>query len=361
MKRIVALMLTLVLVFGLISVTASAEETEEPVMPKVTAISAQTHVEDYGQVVTSFELTFDGDIEVMALQACNFAVENNLIHPVMADCSAGVTALEAAAEKLTLTVDPFLYAKGFKITLVRDGAVDFTFTAEDVSEVKTDIVDTFEAGTSEGGLNYRYYAPESEEALPLVIWFHGGGEGGTDNSLQLTANRGAVCFAEPEYQEKHPCVVLAPQSANSWAAEELDEIAAVAQSLIDEGKVDANRVYAVGLAAQQATLRFSASHRDLLAAAMPIIYWKDFDEDWTSLQDLPMWCAIAENDFTGEAPNMQAFVDDMTAAGNENVKLTIWTDEEMGEYGLFGGLLHWGWIPTINNQEMIDWLFTWSR
>ena len=355
MKKLFALLLAAVM---LLSACAFAEEMATP---ELTAVTAETKIGDYGQLATGFILVFSEDVADLNLTIGNFAIEGNKTHPSLPDVSAGIIDVTTFGNTVILTVDSFLYAQGFRVTAVKDGVVLASFTAENVTDIRTDVVDDFAMLTSEGGLQYRLYTPDTDEPLPLVIWFHGGGEGGTDNTKQLTANRGAVSFAEPAYQARHACVVLAPQSANSWAAEELDEIAAVAQGLINDGKVDASRVYAVGLAAQQATLRFSASHRDLLAAAMPIIYWKQFDEDWTPLHDLPMWCAIAENDFTGEAPNMLEFVENMKAAGNEDIRCTIYTDAEMNAYGLFGGLNHWGWIPSINDTEMIDWLFSHSK
>ena len=358
MKKLLSVLLTVLLLLG---AAALAEEAAPAELPTLTNVTAQTKIGDYGQLATGFELTFSGDVSGLGLTAASFAFENNKVHPSLPNVSAGAVAVKAIGEKLTVEVAPFLYAQGFRATIVKDGAVLATFTAADVTAMTIEVVDEFAAGTTEGGLQYRLFVPAHEEPLPLVIWFHGGGEGGTDNLKPLTANRGAVCIAEPAYQARHACAVLAPQSANSWSADELNEIASVAEGLIADGTVDAARVYAVGLAAQQATLRFSASHRDLLAAAMPIIYWKMFDEDWSPLADLPMWCAIAQNDFTGEAPNMQEFVDNMKAAGNENIRCSIYTDAELTAYGLFGGLTHWGWIPTINNAEMIDWLFSNSK
>ncbi len=359
MRKIFAVVLVVML---LVSSFAFAESEEERLeMPQLTSVLARTRIGDYGQLATGFELTFDGSVQGMGITATNFAVEGNRVHPVLPDVSGGITGVRAFGDTLLVDVDPFLYNQGFRIALVKDGEVHFSFTAADVAEVQCEVVDDFTASTTENGLNYRLFTPESESPLPLVIWFHGGGEGGDDNAKQLTSNRGAVCFAEDAYQAKHPCAVLAPQSAKSWDAEELDEIATVAQSLIDAGIVDGNRVYAVGLAAQQATLRFSARHRDLLAAAMPIIYWKQFDEDWAPLVDLPMWACIAENDFTGEAPNMEEFVESMREKGNDQIRCTIFTDAEMNAYGLFGGLLHWGWIPALNNADMIDWLFAQSK
>lgn len=340
-----------------LSTAALGKDTAAEV-PEITAIRAETRVDDYGQVVTGFELTFADSVQSMSIAPSNFAIENNRVHPLLSDTASGATSVEVFGDTLHVEVDPFLYAQGFRVTLVQNGKVAFSFDAADVTDISTEVVDEFEFHTTDNGLNYRLYAPASKKPLPLVIWFHGGGEGGDNNTTQLTANRGAVCFAEPAYQAKHPAVVMAPQSAESWSAGELDEIAAAAQALVDEGKVDGSRIYAVGLAAQQATLRFCASHRDLLAAALPIIYWKQFDEDWTPLEDLPMWVSIAENDFTHESPNMIEFAESMEAAGNKDIHCTIYTDAEMMTYGLFGGLTHWGWIPTINNAEMVDWLFS---
>ncbi len=357
MKKTLSLLAVLMMLFTCI---AFAEE-EAVATPELVSVAARTKVGDYGQLAVGFDLTFSAGVQGLGLTCGNIAIENNKVHPSLPNVSMGTTAVKAFGEILSVEVDPFLYAQGFRVDVVKDGALLASFTADDVTAITTEVADEFAKGITESGLQYRLYAPEADGPLPLVIWFHGGGEGGTDNTKPLTANRGAVCFAEPVYQLRHPCVVLVPQSANSWAAEELDEIAAVAEALIADGTVDANRVYAVGLAAQQATLRFSAHHRDLLAAAMPIIYWKQFDEDWSTLVDLPMWCAIAENDFTREAPNMVEFCEAMKAAGNENVRCTIYTDAEMAAYGLFGGLTHWGWIPSINNAEMIDWLFSQSK
>lgn len=71
-------------------------------------------------------------------------------------------------------------------------------------------VDAFGAGASRNGLKYRYYAPKkslrpARSKAPLILFLHGGGEGGwskaDNNDLPLLANRGALAFATTESQQ----------------------------------------------------------------------------------------------------------------------------------------------------------------
>ena len=62
--------------------------------------------------------------------------------------------------------------------------------------------DKFVAAKSKSGVNYQYFKPVNKDdgkKHPLIIWFHGNGEGGykdyRNNVSQKLANRGAVAFA----------------------------------------------------------------------------------------------------------------------------------------------------------------------
>ncbi len=76
--------------------------------------------------------------------------------------------------------------------------------------------DAYEAKTFTGvggrTLPYRMLKPEKIEpgkSYPLVLFLHGAGERGTDNSKQLVHGVGA--FAKSENRQKYPCFVVAPQ------------------------------------------------------------------------------------------------------------------------------------------------------
>ena len=66
---------------------------------------------------------------------------------------------------------------------------------------------------------FRFFRPASlrqGRTYPLVLFLHGGGETGSPqvrpaNETQITANRGAIVWATPERQAKHPAFVVAPQ------------------------------------------------------------------------------------------------------------------------------------------------------
>ncbi|RKY48652.1 MAG: phospholipase, partial [Candidatus Neomarinimicrobiota bacterium] len=68
-------------------------------------------------------------------------------------------------------------------------------------------------------LPYRLLEPAKTgrgELYPLVVFLHGSGERGNDNTRQLT--HGTYLFQKPENVQDYPCFVLAPQcpEGNRW-------------------------------------------------------------------------------------------------------------------------------------------------
>lgn len=72
----------------------------------------------------------------------------------------------------------------------------------------------YEPGKS---LTYADFKPKtSSEKTPLIIWLHGGGEGGTDPSVALMGNK-ATNYASPEIQKYFGgAYVLVPQTPGAW-------------------------------------------------------------------------------------------------------------------------------------------------
>ena len=84
---------------------------------------------------------------------------------------------------------------------------------------------------SKDGMNYRLFSPSHDgrsdhwdrrDKSPLIVWLHGGGEGGLlsanyyDNEPTLRANRGALGFSTPEAQKVFGgAYVVAPQRSRS--------------------------------------------------------------------------------------------------------------------------------------------------
>lgn len=369
-KSIIALMLAAAIMLCMFSI-GCAEKTVSHVL----SVTAKTHVGDLGQLVDSFTVRLNEEFDFTGIDKDNILIENNTRHPYISDFSNGVIDVFCHNDLMKIDVDPFLFKQNFVVSCVRDGEMLFSFTINDVVSYTTDVADEFETILTDEAL-YRVYKPETDDKLPLIIWFHGAGERGNDGDAPLTDYRGAICWAEPAYQEKHPCIVLVPQipADSTWDKTKLDDVRAVADELVASGIVDEKRIYAVGFSAYQATLWFATYNVDFVAAALHCLYWHAYDPDpkvgdewsgigWKEIADakLPLWSVISTKDPTGATEEMEKYHIPYQLENNPNFRYTIWTEQEMYQYKLFGFLLHHGWVPAVNNQEMIDWLFAQSK
>ncbi|HET9128167.1 MAG TPA: hypothetical protein VFN73_08820, partial [Propionibacteriaceae bacterium] len=102
-------------------------------------------------------------------------------------------------------------------------------------------VDAFAHGESRSGLKYRLFAPVAgiPGPRPLIVWLHGGGEGGwaeaQHNDLQLIANRGALGFTTDAAQRIFGgAYVVAPQATDFWMNDAVMGYTPRLKSLLDE-------------------------------------------------------------------------------------------------------------------------------
>src|SRR4029079_236043 len=116
---------------------------------------------------------------------------------------------------------------------------------------------------------------------PLVVWLHGGGEGGLlpdgyyDNETTLRANRGALGFATQEAQQIFGgAYVVAPQSTSYWIedgprlAPLLREIIA---GLVRRYPIDRRRIYLAGCSnGGYMTMEMTSIYPDMFAADGPV-------------------------------------------------------------------------------------------
>jgi predicted esterase len=233
-----------------------------------------------------------------------------------------------------------------------------------------------ETGTA---LSYASYAPAtSREKSPLLIWLHGGGEGGTDPTIPLLANR-ATAYASDEIQVLFDgAYVLVPQCPGAWMhnregitthGRENDVYNVALMALIRDfvsshPGIDRKRIYVGGCSnGGYMALKLILLHPDDFAAGFisSLAYQSQYltDEQIDSIAHVPIWFVHSMDDRT-TLPEKTALpvYDRLKAAGAADVHLSYY-DHVEDITGLFGGNDyhypgHWSWIYLHANECRLD-------
>jgi Predicted peptidase len=248
------------------------------------------------------------------------------------------------------------YADGTSI--VPDG---FTQTG-----VVSPVLDKFQYDSFDG-LDYSYFLSEAAEGpLPLVVFFHGGGQG-NDIYTPIRFSNGGTVWANPENQAKYPTHVLAPRNATS--PEAMHKVKAVIDKWIEEGKVDPNRIYITGFSmGGGSTWTFLQTFPDFPAAAAPLCPagGPGSVENAQKVAHLPLWVFVDDDDF---------LYDIVVRTYNtyspywHDSKLSILPENRLNNPPYNGFVFdgHAVWLPVYNeyvDEErgmLIDWLFAQSK
>jgi len=254
------------------------------------------------------------------------------------------------------------------LTTVSPGAVAYRQAL-----IKSEIIDQFVYGTW-GTTKYRLFSPaDKSKKQPLLIMFHGGGQGG-DNEVHLRFHNPGPVWAYPENQAKYPCYVLCP-SASSWTTKSLQDTKAYADRMIATGKVDPNRVYVTGYSmGGGAVWNFVRAFPDFPAAIGPLTPASGLTSvaEANAVVYLPTWSFISQGD-------PYCWTTTMNNHNNYGLKylkdyrLTILPESSLIVDGVkYVWNPHACWLPTYNGQydenlndpnngTLQDWLFSKSK
>lgn len=274
--------------------------------------------------------------------------------------------------------------------------VDSDYTITQVKDIVTNsktisglVIDSFAGGTKElvdefstgqGTFNdvkltYADYSPaKDKEKNPLIIWLHGGGEGGTDATIPLSANK-AVNLATEEIQSYFDgAYVLVPQTPTRWmdgftgiadgTSIYSEALMALIQDYVSKNPdIDPKRIYIGGASnGGYMTMLMIRDYPGYFAAAFPVCEGLNdrliTDEDIQKMKQTPIWFVTAENDTTlPPALNTVPTYNRLIEAGAENVQLTLFKDvhDTTGLYNNADGTPyqysgHWSWIYVYNNE-----------
>jgi predicted peptidase len=231
--------------------------------------------------------------------------------------------------------------------------------------------DVFEARTFsdekyEHSLPYRLFIPDSydpSKTYPLVLFLHGAGERGTDNTIQLTANNGAAVWADPNNQSANPCFVLAPQCPDneqwvdtpwglgSYDIEDVmvsDEILMVMDIINDlkkEFNIDATRIYSTGLSmGGYGTWDINLRYPNVFAAALPVCGAGDPSKA-ALIASKPIWAFHGDQDNTVPVAADREMIQALKNAGGSP------------KYSEYSGVGHGAWDPAYAEGTLISWTF----
>ena len=240
--------------------------------------------------------------------------------------------------------------------------------------------DKFVAAKSKSGVNYQYFKPVNKDdgkKHPLIIWFHGNGEGGykdyRNNVSQKLANRGAVAFAEDKTQKIFGgAYVVAPQADDTWynnyTKGYIKSVKAMIDEFVSENNVDKNRIYIFGASAGGymsfrmmieypnyfAAFSTSAAALDKAATSGGVATTA---QDLMKIRNKPLWMVHAQNDPTISYENTSKRVYDVLS--KYGVILSSYPNVKIGETEYNG---HWSWIYSLRNMPVNDkgeHLFEW--
>jgi len=260
--------------------------------------------------------------------------------------------------------------------MTKEPKADFKKDTQQFSESELETIrDKFIEGEIKSDnlrLPYRLFSPKTEEGklYPLVIYLHGAGERGTDTRLVLK-NSGAINFAHPDWQKKHPCYVFAPQCPEDsrWIEpEHVKCILEAVHTLPQSHAIDRKRIYLTGLSMGGfGTWNLISLHPELFAAAMPICGGGD-PKAVLAAKDVPVWAFHAADDPVVSVDGLQdslgyqgfygtrRVMTALRSTGNPDVRYTEYPSGYMENS--WGAHPHASWEPAYANIEALEWLFS---
>lgn len=222
-------------------------------------------------------------------------------------------------------------------------------------------------------LTYAWYTPQGDEdKKPLIIWLHGGGEGGTDPSIPLIANRAANYASEEIQSYFGGAYVLAPQTPSYWMNSGNGYTRGDKNDIYNEAlmalfrdfveahpDIDPDRIYVGGCSnGGYMSLKLLLKDPDYFAAAYisALAYHAEYlsDAQIKSIKQIPIWFVHAADDATTRPEEtVLPTYKRLLAAGAKKVHCSYF-DHVTDITGFFGGEDyhypgHWSWIYSHAN------------
>lgn len=193
-----------------------------------------------------------------------------------------------------------------------DKAINLT-----VDDFKPFVFNDAESGKT---LMYNLFVPRNydpKKSYPLVLFMHDASVVSSEPDRTLVQGLGAVIWASPEEQAKHPAFVLAPQEdpqTGSDPTKTADLYARLVNSVVGQYSVDRKRLYTTGQSAGcMRSIGMDIKYPDLFAASLLVAGQGDAQEMLAMIHQR-LWIIVSEGDFRA-FPGMNASVEAWEKAG----------------------------------------------
>lgn len=228
-------------------------------------------------------------------------------------------------------------------------------------------------------MSYASFTPKMvRDKAALIIWLHGGGEGGTDPTIALLGNK-AANYASNDIQQFFDggAYVLVPQAPTFWMQSAEGMTRGQANDIYNEGlmalikeyvksnpKIDPSRIYVGGCSnGGYMSLKLILNHPDYFAAGFisALAYSAEFitDQEIQKIKNVPIWFVHSKDDNTTKPENtVVPTYKRLMEAGAKNVHFTYY-DHVTDITGFYGGEDyrypgHWSWIYVHANESRTD-------
>lgn len=196
-------------------------------------------------------------------------------------------------------------------------------------------------------MNYLLYQPkEMDGEAPLLVFLHGGGEGG--NNIEAVKKNGPPKLIEEG--REFPFYVLSPQNPYEKGFWDDRAVMELVNKIVKKYNIDKKRIYLSGLSrGGYGAWRLAMNNPDsfaamivVCAASSPTVY-----ANW--IKDIPVWMFHGEKDNVVPVSESIQMKEALMNVGAD-VKLTLYP--EAG---------HDAWTETFNNEKVFDWLLEHSK
>lgn len=305
-------------------------------------ISYTSYIENADTIVDSSIIT---SAETSSINSENNSPSNTISESNNNTSSDTTTSNKTSSNQETL---PTVQSRPEKVSKIYEFILNTT--------VSEPIKQTFNDPQNGNALPYCLYLPDnysSDKKYPVILFLHGAGEIGSDNTLQLNNIKNMFTYNADYIAQS---ILICPQTPEWWSLDResygdrqgtLSSAMHLLEEIQNRYSCDKNRIYLTGLSMRSfATWELLEHYGDVFAAAVPVCGGGN-EISATAYVDIPIVMYHGTADPTVSFQSSQRTYDAIVAAGGTKAMLIP-----------LEGVGHDAWKQAYADRNMFAWLFS---